>query len=362
MNLYNAVKQASTKVIKQRFDRWLSRRVPSRFQHKLSNRNIFILPTRFGFAYLFFDILLFLLGTNYQNNIILLLSYLLASLFITVMLHSFYNFSQLTFSSQAKQTCFAGQIMNFPITITGNKTHFDINIKFSESQPKHALKELQLAQCSAKPSEVLLPWYANQRGVYELGRVKVFSEYSLGLFITWSLLDFSHQAIIFPEPKRLTENQQVLTGLNESDKDNGVYMQTTTGGDDYSELKNYVLGESQARVAWKQLARGQGKFSKNYQAQQGSLLWLTLSNMPSADVEKKLQFLCFLILEYSLNNQVFGLLIDLPSFSKTCLSKTSLSKNKTAIKIDPNTGFQHQENCLIALANVNNIAYNNDSK
>jgi len=360
MNVFSAVKQASKKVVNNGFDRWLSRRVPSRFQHKLSNRNIFILPTRFGFAYLFFDVLLFLLGTNYQNNIILLLSYLLASLFITVMLHSFYNFSQLTFTSQAKQNCFAKQVMNFPITITGHKTHFDINVKFCE--PQHFVKDVKLAQCSTDTIEILLPWYAKQRGVYALGRVKVFSEYSLGLFITWSLLDFSHQAIVYPQPKRLTDDQKLLTGLNGSDKDNGVYMQTSAGGDDYSELKNYVLGESPARIAWKQLARGQGKFSKNYQAQQGRLLWLKLSNMPSADVEVKLQFLCFLILEYSQNKQIFGLVIDLPSFSKTSFAKTSSSKNKTAIKIEPNTGFQHQENCLIALANVNNIAYNNESK
>lgn len=345
MTIFSAIKKASKKVINKRFDRWLSRRVPSRFKHKLSNRNIFILPTRFGFTYLFFDILLFLLGTNYQNNIILLLSYLLASLFITVMMHSFYNFSQLTFSSKAKQSCFAQQVINFPISITGHKTHFDINFKFSN--PQHFLKEIKLAQCSAHTNEILLPWHAKHRGVHTLGRVKVFSEYSLGLFITWSLLDFSHEAIVFPEPKRLTDNQQFLTRLNGSDKDNGVYMQATAGGDDFSELKNYILGESQARIAWKQFARGQGKFSKNYQAQQGCLLWLTLSNMPSSDVETKLQFLCFLILEYSKNKQHFGLVIDLPASAK----------NSAVIQIEPNSGYQHQQNCLIALAYVNDLPY-----
>ena len=253
-------------------------------------------------------------------------------------------------SSQAKQTCFAKQTINFPITITGHKTHFDINVKFCD--PQSSIKEVKLAQCNTEVNEVLLSWYAKHRGVYALGRVKVFSEYSLGLFITWSLLDFSHQAIVFPQPKKLTDNQKILTGLNECDKDNGVYMQTIAQGDDYSELKNYVLGESQARIAWKQLARGQGKFSKNHQTQQGSLLWLKLSNMPSADIETKLQFLCFLILEYSQNKQPFGLVLDL-SF---------LSQSSTAIKIAPNTGFQHQQNCLIALANVNNLACNHETK
>jgi uncharacterized protein (DUF58 family) len=341
MNILRAVKQETKKVVNKRFDSWLSQRVPSCFQHKLSNRNIFILPTRFGFTYLFFDVLLFLLGTNYQNNIILLLSYLLASLFITVMMHSFYNFSQLSFSSHAKQTCFAKQIINFPITITGRKTHFDINFQFAK--PEHFVKEVKLAQCDTETSEVLLPCSAKQRGVHALGRVKVFSEYPLGLFITWSLLDFSHQAIVFPQPKRLTDNQQLLTGLNDSNKEYGVYMQAMAGGDDYSELKNYVLGESQSRVAWKQLARGQGKFSKKHQTQQGSLLWLKLSNMPSSKMETKLQFLCFLILEYSKSKQDFGLILDIPSSTK----------HIPVIKIEPNSGYQHQENCLIALANLN---------
>jgi len=344
MNIFSKVRDDIKKVVNKRFDRWLSKRVPSHFQHKLSNRNIFIMPTRFGFAYLLFVVLLFLLGTNYQNNIILLLSYLLASLFITVMMHSFYNFSQLTFSSKAQQKGFATQVINFPIIITGHKSHFDINFQFSK--PQHFFKAVKLAECSTQSIEVLLPWVAKQRGINALGRVKVFSEYSLGLFITWSLLDFSHQAIVYPVPKKLADNQQYLTGLGEGDKDNGISAQVISGGDDYSELKNYVLGESQARVAWKQFARGQGKFSKNHQAHQGNLLWLKLSDMPSLDLEIKLQFMCFLIIEYSNNNQTFGLILDLPF----------TSRDSAVVKIEPNIGYEHQESCLIALTKVKRVS------
>lgn len=342
--MFSTITLASRKFINKYFDRWLSRRVPSRFEHKLSNRNIFIMPTRFGFAYLIFVVLLFLLGTNYQNNIILLLSYLLASLFITVMLHSFYNFSQLTFSSNAIQTSFAKQVINFPIIITGRKTHYDINFQFCDPLLKQA--PVTLAECDTEAIEVLLPWYAKHRGVYTLGRVKVFSEYSLGLFISWSQLDFSHQAIVFPEPKRLSAKQQVLAKIECHDQSSNINIQSTAGGDDFTDLKNYVLGESQARIAWKQLARGQGKFSKNYQAQQGGLRWLQLSDMPSTDIETKLKFLCFLILEYSKNNQKFGLMLDLP-----------LTADSVGIhKIEPNIGYEHQEICLISLAKVKRLS------
>jgi len=352
MNLFSSAfdfsKQTTKGFINKRFERWLSKRVPSSFEHKLSSRNIFIMPTRFGFAYLFFDILLFLLGTNYQNNTILLLSYLLASLFITVMMHSFYNFSQLTFSSTAKQFAFAKQQASFPISIKAKKAHYDLNLHFVTQDPlspKSLLQTIKIEQCDAGEQQVLLPYLTNNRGIYNLGRVKVFSEYSLGLFITWAMLDFSHQLVVFPQPKKLSNNHNYLSGFDESVQSKNNSSIASAGIDDFAELKNHIVGESQARIAWKQLARGQGKLSKHYQNQQGSLRWLKLSDMPYNDIEDKLSFLCFLILEYGKSDCEFGLLLD----SNLANSTHSIGELHT-LKIAPSSGFQHQQNCLIALA------------
>ncbi len=347
-------KQAVKGFISKRVERWLSKRVPGNYEHELSNRNIFIMPTRFGFAYLFFDVLLFLLGTNYQNNTILLLSYLLASLFITVMMHSFYNLSQLTFSSSAKQFTFAKQQAYFPITIKAKKTHFNLNfqhiiknlpsLKKAQSQKTQSQK-VNIEQCNTGEHQVVLPYLADNRGVHQLGRVKVFSEYSLGLFITWAMLDFSHQLVVFPQPKKLRSNHNYLSDLNDTPKSQSNNYLASAGIDDFSELKNYIVGESQARIAWKQLARGQGKLSKHYQNQQGSLRWLKLSNMPNIDIEAQLSCLCFLILEYSKSEHDFGLLLD------ANLSSITNNKNQPhMLKIVPSSGYQHQQNCLIALA------------
>ena len=352
MNLFSSAfdfsKQTTKGFINKRFERWLSKRVPSSFEHKLSSRNIFIMPTRFGFAYLFFDVLLFLLGTNYQNNTILLLSYLLASLFITVMLHSFYNFSQLTFSSSAKQFTFAEQQAHFPISIKANKTHFDLNFYFvsqSALGQKALSQAIRIEQCEVGECQAVLPYFALKRGIYDLGRVKVFSEYSLGLFITWAMLDFSHQLVVFPQSKKLSSNHNYLSGLDESKENQNNNLLAAAGIDDFAELKSYIVGESQARIAWKQLARGQGKLSKHYQGHQGDLLWLKMSDMPSLDNETKLSYLCFLILEYGKSESNYGLVLDID------LSGITNNLNKPqVIKIMPSSGFQHQQNCLIALA------------
>ena len=335
---FNLGKYSLKAFINRRFERWLSKRVPSNSHHTLSNRNIFILPTRFGFSYLFFDVLLFLLGTNYQNNTILLLSYLLASLFITVMMHSFYNFSRLTFSSTAKQFTFAKQEVYFPINVNAKKSHFDLNFHYVN---KNSLaKQVNIEQCTAGDCEVLLPYLPISRGVYDLGRVKVYSEYSLGLFITWAMLDFSHQLIVFPQPIKLNSNRNYLSGLDDSMESQSNKSIVSIGNDDFAELKTYIVGESQARIAWKQLARGQGKLSKHYQSQEGSLLWLKLSDMPSTDLEAKLSYLCFLILEHSKSDREFGMVLD-----------SSYTNNSNhLLKIMPDSGYQHKQNCLIALA------------
>ncbi|EOG7035816.1 hypothetical protein ACLH5N_004693, partial [Aeromonas salmonicida] len=57
--------------------RWLTRRIPPARQMTLGRRSLFILPTRMGLLYLLVMSAIYLLGTNYQNNLVLLVSYCL---------------------------------------------------------------------------------------------------------------------------------------------------------------------------------------------------------------------------------------------------------------------------------------------
>jgi len=261
--------------------------------------------------------------------------YLLASLFISVILHSFYNFSQLVFESSPLQYGFDKQRLYFPLKINSTKVRFDINACFSKQS--QLVEKLTLNQCDVGRNELMLPFIAPHRGLIDLGRVKVFSEYPFGLFTTWAMLDFSHQAIVFPKPKQLNLNQYQLSSEN-NDSADGCHTNSQKGIDDFFELKNYVLGEPQSRIAWKQFARGQGQYSKHYHSQQGQLLWLKLSDMPSNDLETKLRFLAFLIIEQTQNKQMFGLILD--------------GIESKDIQIEPDVGELHQKKCLTALAKL----------
>lgn len=325
--------------------------MPAANSHLLTSKNVFILPTRFGFAYLFLVLLLFFLGTNYQNNAIMLLSYLLASLFITVMIHSFFNFSGLSFLSQKTHSGFSQQAISLPLSIITHKEHFDLNFCFAKTAD-FDMDKVHLNLCKTGKTKITLPVHFFKRGIFQLGRLKISSEYSLGLFVTWTHLDFNQQVIVYPMPKPVTTAQPINLESND-DTVLSSSFQYQKGLDDFYELKPYIQGESLAKVAWKQLAKGQEKLTKHYQQDQGNLPWIALKDMPTSNIELKLQFLAYLIIEKTKTGQTFGLDLTEGGHNQTAdkgnLKYKSKGKPKDKI-IMPNSGNKHQQACLTVLA------------
>ncbi len=323
------IKSIISRFIKRRLNRWLKRRIPPASKHTLSNRNIFIMPTRFGYAYLIFVVLLFLLATNYQNNVIMLLSYLMASLFITTMMHSFYNLSGIVLTADNKAAGYAKHNISFPINIISPNKRVDLSFCFDSQQPTH------LAKSVIGDQTVYVSCHYENRGVYLPGRLKVSSEYSYGLFITWTRIDFDHQCSVYPEAITLNNNQNSFTGSSENSAAlDQSFLEYKPGTDDFFELKSHVHGEPLSRIAWKQFARGQGLLTKHYQKQEGTIRWLKLTDMPNHGLEKQLQYLCFLVNEYNYAGQIFGL--DLGHR-----------------EIKPAQGDHHFKRCLLELAVFN---------
>lgn len=324
--------------------------MPAQSEQQLTNKNIFIFPSLFGFVFLSFILLLFLLGTNYQNNIILLLSYLLVSFFVSSMLQSFFNLSgiKLTATSQAKG--FANQPIDLHFKISNRKRRFNYYFNFP------AQKQVLYADISSGEHIFTVPYIVNERGIYDPGRLKVSSYFAFGLFVTWTHLNFKQKVTVYPEPLafELSNKQYLVTGSEKLDKASSIIYQgdIKPGVDEFLELKSYQRGESYSHVAWKQLAKGQGWLSKKYHEQESQPHCLALKHMPAINIEQKLQQLCFLIIEYNRIGQaysidLYGRLIELGSGEQhlnTCLTMLAdfdtryamapnLTKQSTAVKV-----------------------------
>ena len=106
------------KPFEEKMWRWVdAKRPPSKF-HSLNRNNLFIFPSAQGFWFLFTDIVLWLAGTNYENNLVLALAFLLTTLFIVCILHTFANLSGLTVRFLDVKPVFSGDTAEMKLAVS----------------------------------------------------------------------------------------------------------------------------------------------------------------------------------------------------------------------------------------------------
>ena len=314
-----------------RISHWLDKRIPAARSFQLDMRSIFIFPAKFGWLFIFLCGGLFLLGTNYQNNLILLMCYFLLSLFLITLFTSYVNFSKTHIQLGKVQHVFVNDSVYLPLWLNA-----DINTTNNASSKRpHGFYELKfIAQKNTYVVDaddlcnpIHLDYCCSKHGVLSLPRVTVSSTYPLGLFRCWTHLAFTSEILVYPKPLPC---EMQLTSIDRA-SDSGSHTSVHAGHDDFESLKAYQLGEPLHHVAWKQLAKGRGMISKQFASTSSQTGWLKLVPCPPENLEKQLSHLCYQVLELSRNNQTFGL-----DLGRNCIT--------------PNAGSEHKDACLKALA------------
>lgn len=332
--VFNIVKKMTAPL----FEKWLSNYLPKNSRQSLNSKNIFIIPSKFGAAYLGFIMLLFTLGTNYQNNLILLFVYALASLFIILMFHSFNNLYGLVLEIKNIPLLSVNSRSNILIEMFGKNEHQAIMCFFTGHQLSANNNALQLASKKHHQS-VFVNLSIPRRGCVKLPRLQVRSYYPLGLFRCWSHIDFDKEVIVYPESKALAkaDMDQLLQRANNyiADKSEGQYLvnEQQIGNEEFYQLARFTRGQSMASVSWKHVARGQGWHIKQHHDQQMSVITLSLDLIKQGNLESKLSVLTYVCLK--LSEQGISYALNLPDK-----------------KIEVASGQTHLDNCLTALAMV----------
>ena len=302
---------------------WLNRRLPPASRVTLAHKSIFILPTGFGLFWIFLVLILFVFGTNYQNNLVIGLSILLLSLFNTCIIYSYRNLAGLTLNASVSPQAYAGETLVFPVKLSSSQPQFEVLLNYPDNQMK-VVKAI-----GKEPIVSLIPFDNLIRGRISPGRLKIESRYPLGLCRAWSHVNLDNPHIVFAKPlvshsqlKSIDADNQNITG------DRGMHI---PGVDEFKGLKQHIPGESLRQVAWKQLAQGRGMLSKEFQQPQGEPHWLIIEDLNSPDLEKQLSELTWAIDKMSGRGQVFGLIIGRK-------------------KILPSEGDAHRVHCLQELA------------
>ncbi|MCY1262472.1 hypothetical protein D9M68_590120 [compost metagenome] len=309
-------------MLEAQVDRWLARRIPPASQVRLDQRRIFILPTLAGVAFGVALVPMLLVAINYQNSLAYALTFLLLSVFLVAILHTFRNLSGLNLKAAGGAPVFLGEQAHFHVTLeSGGRGHQAIALGW----PPQALQLLDVAADGACPVELHLPTL--RRGWLRPGRLRVESRYPLGLLVAWSWVDLDQALLVYPRPQ--AGDLPLLAGRGEDGDDEGLHV-LGPGADDYQGLRAYQPGDSRRRLHWKAYSRGQGLFVKDFAALAGRDLWLDLEQL-DGDLEHRLGLLCHWVLQFSCRGQPFGLRLG-------------------AQQLEPDTGDAHREACLRALA------------
>lgn len=303
------------------FKNWLNRRLPPRRSISLTRTNVFIFPARAGFAFLAAVSILWLIATNYENNLVFILCFLLVSLFVVSILHTYSNLAGIQITAIRSKAAFVGEDAEFELQVQrNNKRHYENLLLSWKGMPPQIINLTDQGQ-----QRIKLYLTATQRGWLKPGRLLVQTYYPVGLLRAWTWLDLDIDTLVYPKPVSagpvpLSEGTQ-----GQGDLSRGL------GSEDFFGLKKYRAGESLRHVAWKQYARGQGLYTKEYAASVDRRLWLDWDYLAGMDRESRLSRLCYWVLESAKTTDEYGL--RLPN-----------------IEIAPGKGIDHMERLLRTLA------------
>ncbi len=307
--------------LKTRFFTWLFRPKIERGTVTLTQRRIFILPTRQGLALAFLLVLMLLGDINYNLSLGYVLTFLLATMAVMSMLHAFRNLAHLEIRAGHADAVFSGGTAQFVLHFHNHGKLPRCQLCLRDDHGNTASFDIPARQ----DSEIAFPVPAVKRGWLTLGKLTLYTEFPLGLFHAWSYLHFDTRCLVYPKP-------MAGVPLPSGTAPDGAGKRSITGDDDFSGLRNYVAGDALPHIAWKAFARGQGLQVKQFSTPAGEELWLDIAAAPDRNDEDKLARMTRWVLDAEAQGLRYGLRLpdsELPAGNGTaqrdeCLRRIAL--------------------------------------
>lgn len=297
--MVSALWQSLRDLIEERFFRYIDQRFAPQNEHTIGRKNLYIFPSRRGWAFIGIILILWLLGTNYQNNLVLALAFLLTSVFVVAILQTHANLSALAVAYAGVAPVHAGNAARFTFVLTSGARRFAENLEILWQHEDDSVVGIDVP--ADDKVAVVIPAQTFYRGWFAPGRMCVQSTYPLGLLRCWTWLNWDVRVLVYPEAIRATY-QSAVVGDNEGDG-----LHPLAGGQDYAGLRNYTPGDPLKRISWKHFAQGKGVFVKDFSQNLSQERWLDLEAIAGDDLEQKLSALCYWAIQFDLEDEYYGM-------------------------------------------------------
>lgn len=250
--------------------RWVRRRNPP--EHGaifLSQRRVYILPTRHGLVFGVALVLMLIGSINYQMSLGYVLTFLLASMGVVSILHTFRNLAHLTVSAGKVENVFAGDQALFHLKLD--------NLRRVARCAINLYGDAGTITCdlaAERSLDVAVPMASARRGWLQLSRVTLDTRFPLGLFRAWAYVQPDMRALVYPMP----DHSELPWPQVQPDVGDAVSL--GTGTDDFLGLRNYQPSDAPRHIAWKALARTDQLLTKMFAGRASPELWFDWKDLP----------------------------------------------------------------------------------
>lgn len=270
----------------------------------LGQRRVYILPTRYGFLYALVLVMMVLGAINYNLSLGFVLTFLLAAMAFTGMLHTWRNLARLQVTGARSNAVFAGGDAQFTLHLANPTDDARFAVGLSRARrARLGQGEAQFTDVPAKAAaQVSVSVPAARRGRLRPGRLTLFTHFPLGLYVAWSYLEPDVFCIVYPRPA-----PEGLP-LPPAEAAAGAGASHGSGQEDFFGLRPWHIGDPPRHIAWKAAARGQGLLTKQFTGQAATEIWLAWDQLPpNMNTEEKLSCLTRWVLDADARHLHYGL-------------------------------------------------------
>lgn len=309
--------------LRLRFEAWVTRgQHPARDPVRLERRRIYILPTRYGYAFAALLFVLFLWSINYSNSMGFAFTFLLVAVAHNSMWQAHDTLLGLIVHPPNTEPVFVGQdaAFGFRLENPDPKVRYGVGLQWRDQPPRY----VDAPASGVVAATLAIP--ATQRGWLRPGRIRVLTRFPLGLLQSWSWVEFESAGLIYPQPR----GQRALPAAMPNSSGGGLH-EMGPGSEDYAGFRPYAPGDSPRRIAWKAAGRSDQLLVKRFTDQARPELWLDWALLGDDPVEARLAQLCQWVLKAENEGLRYGLRLP-------------------GVQIPPGQGDTHRRRCLEALA------------
>lgn len=313
---------------RRRFRAWWQARAPRSDTLLLTQRNVYILPTRAGLLFGATLVVLLLASINYQLNLGYLLTFVLAGAGIVSMHLTHATLRALTLHLHPVAAVHAGDAAELAVVLTSpGSARWGIGLRL-QSAPDSTLTWTDVPEGGQATAH--LSFVVPRRGLHETPALVAETRFPLGLFRAWAYWRPAAQLLAYPQPESPAAALPAA-----SPTPGGPAVARLGGGAEFDGVRAYRRGDAPKQVVWKKAARaleGGGELvSRDASSAAQHQLWLAWERCGALDAETRLSRLAAWVLAAHRAGIDFGLRLP-------------------GIELPPAQGDVHRRACLEALA------------